>query len=72
MNGANSQVTERRYGERLVVLTNPAGESLQGAQYALYPVDEPPLVEVASIDRRWYRDVWIGRGWDVTDVEPTS
>lgn len=68
MNGGNSVPLNRRYGERTVLLTNPSGESLQGVQYVWFPVDEPPMIEVASVDRRWYRSVWIDLGWDVRDV----
>lgn len=66
MNGPDSKPVERRYGEKIVTLTNPAGESLQGVQFVLYPVDEPPVIDVASVDRRWYRTVWIDRGWEVS------
>lgn len=74
MNGPNSTPTERRYGERTVVLTR-GGERLNAVQYALYPVDEPPLIEVPSVDRRWYRHVWESRGWLVhqsTAAEPAD
>jgi hypothetical protein len=65
MNGPNSTPVERSYGETRVVLSNDSGDRLCGTSYALYPVDEPPLIEVPSIDRRWYRHVWEKRGWRV-------
>ena len=57
------QATERHYGERDVILTNDAGEWLIGQSYALYPVDEPPLVEIPSVRVRLYLSVWEARGW---------
>lgn len=67
MNGPNDTPTPRRYGELPVALTQN-GDRLMGIQYHLYPVDEPPLIEVPSVDRRWYRTVWESRGWEVSDV----
>jgi hypothetical protein len=65
MNEPNSQVPERRYGERPVILVNKASEVLKGVSYTLYPVDEPPVIEVPSVGRRWYLDVWEQMGWTV-------
>lgn len=67
-NSPDSQVTERHYGVQDVVLRNAHGDVLHATQYALYPVDEPPLIEVKSIDRRWYRKVWEREGWEIDDV----
>ena len=64
----NSKPVERRYGEHNVTLTRE-GETLHGVSYVTYPVDEPPLIEVESIDRTWYREVWERRGWHITPAE---
>lgn len=72
MNDPNSTPNERHYGEHAVILTNARGDVLHGLRYVLYPVDEPPLIEVPSVDRRWYREVWERGGWQIStpDREP--
>jgi hypothetical protein len=67
MNGPNDNPEPRRYGVRPVKLTRGT-DRLMGVQYVLYPVDEPPLIEVPAVERRWYRSVWESRGWEVSDV----
>lgn len=64
MNEPNSPRVERRYGERPVVLRR-GGDRLQGVMFSLYPVDCPPLVQVASVGRKWYPEVWESHGWTI-------
>lgn len=66
MKGQNDLPENRRYGEREVVLRNDYGDELHGVMFAWFPVDEPPMIEVASVDRRWYHEVWVRRGWSVS------
>jgi hypothetical protein len=67
MNGPNDNPMPRRYGERVVTLTHES-DRLMGVEFCMYPVDEPPLIEVPAVDRQWYRDVWESRGWEVSYV----
>lgn len=66
MNGPNDTSNERRYGEKAVVLKR-ARDVLHGVQFCLYPVDEPPMIQVDSVDRRYYRRTWEDKGWRVYD-----
>jgi hypothetical protein len=72
MNEPNS-TPERRYGVSRVILRSADGDMLlRGEQFCWSPVDEPPLIEVPSIGRCWYRQVWIDRGWSIHDDEEVT
>jgi hypothetical protein len=67
MNGENYTPENRRYSEHPVTLWHPNGGSLTGSEFYWFPIDEPPVIEVASVDRRWARTVWESRGWVVSE-----
>lgn len=64
MNGPN-EGARRRYGVRDVILYRNDEEQLFGVQFTEYPADTPPLIEVESVDRCWYRETWELKGWVV-------
>lgn len=63
MNGDNDQPT-KRFSEHEVVLRK-GKERVKGTRFYFYPVDEPPVIEVKSVDRQWYQEVWERKGWEV-------
>jgi hypothetical protein len=63
VNGPNDEPT-KRFLEQEVELRR-TGQKLRGTRFYFYPVDEPPVIEVKSVDRQWYQEVWEQRGWEV-------
>jgi len=56
-----------RRGERPVILTlSPTGH-LNGTQFYEH-AELPPIIDVPSVGRALYREVWERMGWTVSEV----